>query len=222
MHPKPTARPCVAPIQFFCHDHGPLSLPTLEIEGGTVLLFELDQNRYVITARHVWDGFIALADKSAGKSHAAFVIAGKFLPLKRDEFPITDGDSDIVVLTPEWVKAGIDGYDFYNGGTASVAKGETVSVWGYPGAKRVLKDGEVKCPLEQIGGNATALFDGRFKFVAETSYELGGFSGAPVFRADGTLVGIVSQGGSGYGIVTCCDLQSVMDKLRSRSRCDFL
>jgi len=185
----------------------------LDIDGGTVLFFEKNCQRYLITAQHVWEGIIALSEKNAGRRQGAFVYAGKFLPLKKDEVTVKDDRLDVIVMKPDWLSAGIDGYDFYSGDTATVSAGDAVTTWGYPGAKRTRLSDKVACRMEQISGEATAPFENCFKFANSPTYDLGGFSGAPVFRADNKLVGLVSEASSALGIVVCHTLLSVIDQL---------
>jgi hypothetical protein len=210
----PTVRPCVAPIQFLCHDYGPVQLPTLEIAGGTILFLEVNRKRYVLTARHVWDGILTLANKNTGRQHAAFIYADKFLPLQTNEITVRD-DLDVIAMTPAWLSSEIAGYDFYQGDVVSVSARDTVTTWGFPGAKRKqISNTTESCPMENLVGEATNPCEGRFKFATSAAYDLGGFSGAPVFRANGQLVGLVSEASSSFGIVTCCDLQSMLTKMR--------
>jgi hypothetical protein len=100
MRNLPTARPCVAPIQFFCHDDGPVNLNGLNIEGGTAFFLER-RKRYLVTARHVWEGFCKLALSNRGRRYGAFVYAGKFLPLDPAvRVAVSDHDHDVIVLKP--------------------------------------------------------------------------------------------------------------------------
>ena len=210
---KPTVRPCIAPIQFLCHDYGPVHLPSLDIDGGTVTFFERHGTRYLITALHVWDGILALSEKNAGRKHGAFIYAGKFLPLTKDEAMILrDPQLDVIVMQPRWLQAGMEGFDFYDGSVARVSGGETVQTWGYPGARRTRISSGVTCSMEEISGKTTEPCNDHFKFTTTATYDLGGFSGAPVFR-DGTLVGLVSEASSSLGIVTCCDWLALMSKV---------
>lgn len=179
-----------------------------------MLFFEMDRQRYLITARHVWEGIIALSNTNAGRRHGAFVYAGKFLPLEKEEVTVQDDDLDVILMKPDWLSSGIEGYDFYMGDTTTVSAGDAVTAWGYPGAKRVRLPDRVACQMEQIDGEAKAPCDNRFNFATSSTYDLGGFSGAPVFRADRRLVGLVSEASSSLGIVTCCNLKSIMDTLR--------
>jgi len=214
MSNPPTVRPCIAPIQFLCPAYSPLKLQTKDIEGGTALLYEKNGKRYLVTARHVWEGFLEKAGKSRGKRHGAFVISeqGRLLPLNRDAITLKNGDSDIIVLIPDWLSMGLDGHDFYTGKVATVSVGDKVTTWGFPGSQRIITSSTVSCSREELNGEATTPFDHKFRFAASASYDMGGFSGAPVFRADSTLVGLVSEGNS-FGIVTCCDLQNVLNGL---------
>ena len=188
----PTALPCIAPIQFFSQDYSPPRLRTPDIEGGTVFLFEKNHKRYLITAKHVWDGMIAESERNAGRQHTVSVIdgAGRLLGLWKDEIALRSDEVDIVVLTPTWLASGLSGLEFYNGDVATVSAGDVVATWGYPKTSRTVHDSTVTCEWEELSGEATSPVNQRFKFTTETACDIGGFSGAPVFRADGKLVGV--------------------------------
>jgi len=211
----PTPRLCVAPIQFLCHDYTPIRLPSLNIEGGTAFLFQVDGRRYLITALHVWEGMLELSRGNQARQHGAFVYAGAFFPMRRDD-PVVfqDPTLDVIVMRPQWLTRDVHALDFFQGCTTSVTANMPLAVWGFPGAKRQVNPelGTVQCGIGTLEGFATQPCNGQFRFTTNTQYELGGFSGAPVFSSNGTLAGIVSQGSSQYGIVTCSEFSSLMSQ----------
>jgi hypothetical protein len=209
----------MAPIQFLSHDYDFINFATLDIEGGTVLLYEKNRKRYLITAWHIWDCFTnEMSDENVGRRHGAFVgfDGGKLMPLPKDLCPYyLDKTLDILVLTPDWISDSLPGREFFQGDVVPASEGNVVCTWGYPKTARTVTSEEVYCEWRELHGNATAPCDDSFKFVPSppTSDALGGFSGAPVFRDDGKLLGIVSEGGSSFGIVKCSELLSAIDKL---------
>lgn len=213
MNNRPTAFPCVAPIQFFLLENGDLKLDRLSIEGGTVLLLE-KENRYLLTAWHVWNGFLKLAEAQEGMQYGAFVWAGKLLALPKT-VPVVfeDAHMDAIVLRPEWAASALNGFDFYGGPVALASAGDRVATWGYTGERRTKLADLVSCPREEVEGVAAAPCNGWFSFQTTPHGHLGGLSGAPVFREDMNLVGMVSEAHSELGIVRCCELQAIIERL---------
>lgn len=213
MTPLPTEKPCIAPIQFFsletC-DGGPQGL---EIEGGTAFFLQR-RGRYLVTALHVWEGFLELSKTSSGRSHGAFVCADGLMPLPKSVSVIAhDAALDIVVLQPEWLSDEIACIDFFTAECSAVKAGLKVLSWGYPGAARRRTEANIECRPQRIAGVATEPLDGRFSFQVAPGDNLGGLSGAPVFCSDLHLVGLVSEANSSFGIVSCREVLAIIERL---------
>jgi hypothetical protein len=137
------------------------------------------------------------------------------MPVQKDLLPLYLNDAlDILVFRPDWISNGLTGCEFFRGDVVGVSEGDSVRTWGYPGAARIVSTAIVRPQLRELRGVATSPCNNAFKFAPSptTSDPLGGFSGAPVFRDDGKLVGIVSEGSDLFGIVICSELASVINQ----------
>lgn len=136
------------------------------------------------------------------------------MPLpKRVSVIAHDTALDIVILQPNWLSCELASVGFFTGKCSNAKAGLEVISWGYPGARRRRNGASIGCSPQQITGIATEPMNGCFRFLVTPGDNLGGLSGAPVFCRDMHLVGLVSEASPSYGIVSCCELLAIIERL---------
>jgi hypothetical protein len=208
-------RHCV-PLHAVAVDTSHHSEGGLKFTGGSALLWESMEGRFLVTACHVWRELVALAQRSSEKYRIlTYDLNGPVLihlPTLIDE----SEDLDLAVFTVRGIK------DFNPNGkvflqtpnwpTAPAQSGEIIVGCGYTGDKRIFRNGQWELQIlfwahgrwdvSQTG--TRLLLDGQsgkgkasyFTKSKPKGLALPGISGAPLFALRDTLdwVGVVRSG----------------------------
>ncbi len=186
------------------------------VVGGSALLWESTEGRFVVTAAHVWNELVRLRRRAGGEGPIFIADETGLLPLNRLAPVDLDDGSDLAVLaSPELRALSLSGMAFCP--TAvwpidPVATGEVLAACGYPAGLRyegragiqlgstfVQHPGVVSANGWMIWMNPEGRRAGTGHAVPRRPRlpHLGGISGAPVFacrRGGPEWVGIVRSG----------------------------
>lgn len=213
---KPYSVPLV-----YAHERAP---NTLWCCGGTALLWQSLEGKFIVSAAHVWRGLVQQRDQLHGRMSIFIGLAPKVVSLLEAEPISIDDNLDLVVLrAPPETDGQLGKKAFYQTRTwplAPAADRETLGVLGFPGEIRRSQQFTVEtesfyyentCAVSSRGTN---LLIGAFAkeppmTVVHVDHpvppitDFGGISGAPAFALrDGrpVWVGVVKRGAAGQGV----------------------
>jgi hypothetical protein len=211
-------KPFSAPL-LFLHEH---TKKKLWICGGTALLWQTLEGRFIVSAAHVWRGLVKERDGRRGRMSICVGTGQRVVSLLEAE-PIDISDElDLVVLrAPPEIDERIGKKAFYRTNTWPLAQamdGETLGVVGFPGELRRPTGFSVETNSfyyqNTCAVSARTILIGAFpeeppEIVTHVSRSVkslknfGGISGAPVFALRGdqpVWVGVLKRGAEGSGI----------------------
>jgi hypothetical protein len=213
-------KPFSAPL-LFLHEHAKQKLWGC---GGTALLWQTLEGRFIVGAAHVWRELVNQRDNRRGRMSICLGMGQRVISLLEAEPVDINDDLDIVVLhAPAEIDERMGKKAFYRTDIwplPPAADGETLGVLGFPGELRRPTGFTVEtnsfyyentCAVSTRG---TTLLIGAFQEEPPVTRnhidravrpvkDFGGISGAPVFALRGgrpVWVGVIKRGAAGSGI----------------------
>jgi hypothetical protein len=211
-------KPYSVPL-LFLHEHAQEQLTSC---GGTALLWQSMEGRFIVGAAHVWQELIARRDQLRGRMSICIGMGQRVVSLLDIEPVDIDDELDIVVLrAPAEIDERMGKKSFYRANKwplPPATDGETLGVLGFPGELRTPTGFTVEtnsfyyentCHVSVRGTLLIGAFPEEppeivvhVDFPVNPVKSLGGISGAPVFALrDGqpVWVGVVKRGPEGDG-----------------------
>lgn len=211
-------KPFSAPL-LFLHEHGKEKLQGC---GGTALLWQTLEGRFIVSAAHVWEGLVKERDARGGRMSICVGMGQKVVSLLETEPADISDELDLVVLrAPPEIADRMGKRAFYRTNTwplPPATDGETLGVLGFPGELRKPTGFTVETNSfyyeNTCAVSARSILIGAFQEeppVTVTHIDravkplksFGGISGAPVFALRGSQpvwVGVLKRGAEGAGI----------------------
>ncbi len=213
-------KPFSVPL-LFAHETAPNSLSCC---GGSALLWQSLEGRFIVSGAHVWRELVRLRDERRGRRTILIGLAPKVVSLLGVEPVDIDDELDLVVLpAPSAVEACLGKKRFYQTRRwplAPAVENETLGVLGFPGEVRRPRQYAIEtnsfyyenaCAVSARG---SSLLLGAFSpeppvtvvhvnRATKPVTAFGGISGAPVFAlraGQPAWVGVIKRGAAGRGV----------------------
>lgn len=211
-------KPFSVPL-LFIHEHAARSLWCC---GGTALLWQSLEGRFVVSGAHVWRELARLREERRGRMSICLGMGQRVVSLLEEDPVSIDDELDLVVLrAPAGIDERMGKKQFYRTNAwplAPAVDGETLGVLGYPGELRHPQEFTVETNSfyyeNSCAVSGRGILIGAFQSEPPVTVvhvnravkpvkDFGGISGAPVFALrDGRAawVGVVKRGAAGSGI----------------------